>query len=179
MNEPCAGANTFWRYLLLLHIEPGVWSRHSAEQLAAARVKAKRIGELYGVTSTPASTSGAAWLFADTRYPPFGAAIVVSPFEPVAIGQEFFRSAGVGTRSGGGVGLGLHMWALYSLAVNDETDICRQVLQRQRARSRSERSPVYAGLGVSLRHMGRRDGSAHAPSFDKHVADIQVAEGLS
>ena len=118
-----------------------------------------------GIFEGPTATSGVV------------SSIVESPFEPVAFGQEFLRSAGVGKRSGGGVELGLHMWALYSLPIIDETDICRQVVQRQRARSRSERSPVYAGLGVSLRHMGRRDGSAHAPSFDKLVADIKVAEG--
>ena len=113
------------------------------------------------------------------------AALAKSGMEPAAFCAEFYRSSGLGARSG----LGIEYWNLifmvYIYVCVDGLDplhsaaiehACRRIIQIQRAVKANPKQPDFSSGEAYMLHCEAASGSLHTPEFDKWVTERQKTQ---
>ena len=80
---------------------------------------------------------------------------------------------------------GNHIHTLWLLSCHDRLDvaqlaagehIARRVLQIQRSVKKNPQNPEFDGLDAYMRHSQDASGTVFAPTFDRHIAEVQKNE---
>ena len=114
--------------------------------------------------------------------------VETSGVEDQGWGQQYVANSGMSPKSGLAVEFMQLVYNLFYLICHDLLDgrhcsaaehVARRILQIQKAVKRNPKSPDFEGLEVYCRHMTDSSGSVFAPTFDKHVAEIQKAAAVT